>query len=181
MVIEQEVEESIPVIEVVDTNLGEVVAENIEKKIIFMSGNTDLTEKQFLNYYAAQLSELVKNENIYFNISDDNGCAAMLQQVFNRLLEDKSRVNVFHMGIRPKNIAANFILIGGFTSLEERDAGMTLSSNLDYHIVISGKGRTLVERNICRRNTPEYDYNKHWLMGNRQFWNLFKKQEEQVK
>jgi hypothetical protein len=171
---EQEVQEILKE-NISDPSVGTVKPEDIQKRVIFMSGNTDLTEKQFLNYYAVQVSELVKDPNIYFNISDDNGCAAMLQQVFDRLLEDKTRVNVFHMGNAPKNIAANFVLIGGFTSLEERDAGMTLSSNLDYHVVLSGKGRTLVERNICRRNSPEYDFNQHWLMGNRQFWNLFKK------
>ena len=174
MVIEQELKQGNPE----TVNAGSEVVINENKKVIFMSGNTNLTEKQFLNYYAVQISELVKDPNIYFNISDDNGCAVMLQQIFDRLLEDKSRVNVFHTGKTPKNIAANFILIGGFTSLEERDAGMTLSSNLDYHIIIPGTGRTLVERNIFRRNTPEYNYNQHWLKGNRQFWNLFKKQEE---
>jgi len=151
-----------------------------ERRVIFISGNTDLDEKQFMTYYAYQISELLKNKNIFFNLSDDDGCSAMLQSMFAKMIDDKSRVNVFHMGNSLKNLfSGEFVTVGYFNTLEERNAAMTLSSNMDYHIILEGKGKSAVEKNICRRNTPEYNYMKHWVVGNRRFWDMFKGEEKQ--
>lgn len=154
----------------------------IERKVVFISGNTDLNEKKFLEYYAYPLAELANDESYYFNISDDDGCSAMLQSLFNKLVVNKDRINVFYLGVQPKNLISNeFVTIGGFRTLEERNAGMTMSSNMDFHIILSGTGRSAVEANICRRNAPEYDYMKHWVIGNQPFWNLFHKQDNKQK
>ena len=145
------------------------------KQVVFISGNTDMNDKQFMTYYAPQIMELANDPNVEFNIGDDEGCALMVQMLLSKPDKfDKSRVNIFYMGDKIRNIVhKDYITIGGFQTLEERNAGMTLSSNLDYHIILEGKGRTMVGDNICRRNSPEYNYGKHFFTGNTPFWKLF--------
>lgn len=145
-----------------------------EHKSIFISGNTDLSDKQFIQYYLPILSELVKDENLYFNISDDDGCAEMVQVYLNKVLKDRNKVNIYCIGEKPKHyLSENFLCLSGFKTLEERNAAMTFTSNLDLHIIISGKGRSAIEDNLCRRNEPEYNYLKHYLNGNSRFWQMF--------
>ena len=55
------------------------MTENNEYKSIFISGNNDLSEKKFIEYYLPIITELAKDDNIYFNISDDDGCSEMTQ------------------------------------------------------------------------------------------------------
>ena len=45
---------------------------NKEKVSVFISGNRDLSEKDFITYYLPYLHELTSNENVIFNISDDD-------------------------------------------------------------------------------------------------------------
>ena len=68
------------------------------------------------------------------------------------------------------------IQIVGFKTLEERDAAMTLLSNKDLHVILSGTGKSAVEKNILRRVTPKYDYEKfNTNEYNVMFWkDLFK-------
>lgn len=158
-----------------------MVFEEQPKKVVFISGNTDLNDKKFLTYYGYQIAELAKLDNYYFNISDEDGCSAMLQSLFDKLITDKSRVNIFYIGTQPKNLLnKEFVTIGGFRTLEERNAGMTMSSNMDYHVALEGVGKSAVLSNICRRHMPEYDYMKHWVTGNQPFWNLFTQKEDKV-
>ena len=42
------------------------MTENNEYKSIFISGNNDLSEKQFIQYYLPIITELIKDDNIYF-------------------------------------------------------------------------------------------------------------------
>ena len=51
-----------------------------ERTVVFVSGNTDMNDKKFMQYYAYQLAEMAKNiDNLYINISDDDGCDLMVQ------------------------------------------------------------------------------------------------------
>lgn len=142
-------------------------------KSIFISGNLDLSEKQFIQYYMPIITELAKDENTYFNVSDDEGCSEMVQILLNKILVNRNNVNVFCIGSTPKHyISENFLCFSGFKTLEERNAAMTFSSNLDLHIVLNGKGSNAVKDNICRRQSPEYNYMKHY-MSNFGFWQMF--------
>lgn len=141
--------------------------------IIHISGNKDITDKDFMMYYLPFLTELVKNSNTLFNISDEPGCSEYCQIFFNKILteEDKSRVNIFGMDFTPKiYLSDQFLYIGEFKTLEERNAAMTVSSTQDLHIILEGQGRSEVEKNILRRFTPKYDYTKFIKDGNRSFW-----------
>ena len=53
---------------------------------------------------------------------------------------------------------------------------MTLLSNKDLHVILSGTGKSAVEKNILRRVTPKYDYEKfNTPEYNVMFWkDLFK-------
>jgi len=145
-----------------------------EPIVVFVSGNVDLTDKQFMDYYMYQLAEVAKNEEYHFNISDDNGCSAMTQLLLEKTIKNKNQVSVYCIGNDPVNyVNPEFLLFSGFRTIEERNAAMTLSSTTDYHVVIPGKGRGAVEDNIIRRNEPEYNYMKHYLSGNVGFWQLF--------
>jgi len=143
-------------------------------KSVFISGNLDLTDKQFIQYYLPIITELVKDENIYFNVSDDDGCSEMTQVLLNKLLEKKSRVSVYCVGGNPKHfVSSEFVCFTGFKTLEERNAAMTFASNMDLHVILPGKGRSSIEDNLCRRNEPEYNYLKHYINGNAGFWQMF--------
>lgn len=145
-----------------------------EIKSIFISGNLDLSEKQFMQYYFPVISELAKENTVYFNISDDDGCAEMTQILLNTILKDKFKVSVYCVGDNPKHfISPDFLCFTGFKTVEERNAAMTYASTMDLHVILSGKGRSMVEHNLCRRNEPNYDYAKHYLNGNSRFWQMF--------
>lgn len=145
-----------------------------EIKSIFISGNLDLSEKQFMQYYLPVISELAKESIIYFNVSDDEGCAAMTQVLLNSILKDKFKVSVYCVGDNPKHFVSNeFLCFTGFKTVEERNAAMTFASNMDLHVILPGKGRSSVEDNLCRRNEPEYNYIKHYINGKTEFWQMF--------
>lgn len=153
--------------------------ENNQKNSVFISGNIDLNEKLFIQYYMPYLTELVKDENTYFNISDDSGCSEMVQVLLDKTVTDKSRINIFCIGEYPRiKVSEESVCFWGFKTLEERNAAMTLSSNLDLHIIFPGKGKSMVEKNLNRRYSPHYDYFKHYVNGNTQFWQMFFNAEE---
>ena len=148
--------------------------EKKEYKSIFISGNTDLSEKQFIQYYLPVITELAKEDDIYFNISDESGCSEMVQVYLNKTLKDRNKVNIYCVGDKPQHyLSENFLCFNGFKTLEERNAAMTFASNMDLHIIIPGKGRSAIEDNLCRRNEPEYNYIKHYINGKTEFWQMF--------
>ena len=148
-------------------------------KVVFVSGNTDINEKDFMNFYYPILSDLLQNQkNLYFVLSDDEGCAEITQLLIKTNLKEKKNVSIFGMGEDPKvYIDQDFVYVGGFKTLEERDAAMTMLSNMDLHIVLEGKGRSAVEHNILRRNEPKYDYDK-FILSNTPFWSTIYKKEQ---
>ena len=150
-------------------------------KTIFISGIETISLDQFNLYYRPRLLELCKNPEINFNISDDTGCSALVQDLLIKTLpeEQLKRVVVFCLHSPQYVLSEGFHLVGGFNTLEERNAAMTVTSDADYHIILSGRGKSAVENNICRRNSPEYDFSKFLLKGNFEFWSLMFKQEEE--
>ena len=143
-------------------------------KSVFISGNLDLSDKQFIQYYLPIITELAKEDNIYFNVSDDDGCSEMVQILLNNLLKDKFKVSVYCVGDNPKHfVCSDFLCFTGFRTLEERNAAMTFASTTDLHIILPGKGNSAVKDNLCRRNEPEYNYIKHYINGNTGFWQMF--------
>lgn len=150
------------------------MTENNEYKSIFISGNNDLSEKQFIQYYLPIITELAKDDNIYFNISDDDGCSEMTQILLNSIIKNKNKVSVYCIGDTPKHyISDSFLCFYGFKTMEERNAAMTFASTTDLHIILPGKGNSAVKDNLCRRNEPEYDFMKYFLNGNTGFWQMF--------
>ena len=150
------------------------MTENNEYKSIFISGNNDLSEKQFIQYYLPIITELIKDDNIYFNISDDDGCSEMTQILLNSNIKNKNKVSVYCIGDTPKHYVSNrFLCFSGFKTIEERNAAMTFASTTDLHVIIPGKGNSAVKDNLCRRNEPEYNYMKHFINGNTGFWQMF--------
>ena len=150
------------------------MTENNEYKSIFISGNNDLSEKQFIQYYLPIITELIKDDNIYFNISDDDGCSEMTQILLNSNIKNKNKVSVYCIGDTPKHyVSDRFLCFSGFKTIEERNAAMTFASTTDLHVIIPGKGNSAVKDNLCRRNEPEYNYMKHYLNGNSRFWQMF--------
>ena len=143
---------------------------NENYNVIFISGNTDISEKDFMQYYLPVLAELSKSEEkIYYVLSDDEGCSEITQLFLKSNLKDKSVVSIFGCGIDPKvYIDPDFVYVG--------DAAMTLLSNRDLHVILNGTGKSTVEKNILRRVTPKYDYEKfNTNEYNVMFWkDLFK-------
>jgi len=144
---------------------------NNEERSIFISGNTDLSEKQFIQYYLPLLKTLIDDETVTFRLADDTECSKMCIKTFEQFLKNKKRVIIYSTQRQiPTNIPSGYNFIGGFKTMEERDAAMTITSDSDIHIILSGKGRTSVEKNLIRRNTPEYPYAKYIATGYREFW-----------
>lgn len=145
-----------------------------QTKSIFISGNLDLTEKQFIQYYLPVITELAKDENMYFNISDDDGCALFTQILLNKIVTDPLKVHIYCVGDKPKHFLSDkFLCFAGFKTLEERNAAMSFATNMDLHVIFPGKGRSSIEDNLCRRNEPEYNYMKHYINGKTEFWQMF--------
>ena len=143
-----------------ETTDANKVKEN--KIVVFISGNTDISEKDYMQYYMPLLQALQQVEDkIYYVMSDDTGAAELTQMFLSKALKDKTVVSIFGTGETPNMyLDKDYIYIGGFKTLEERDAAMTVSSNKDLHIVLGGKGNGAIKNNICRRLTPKYDYKK---------------------
>lgn len=141
---------------------------------VFISGNLDLSDKKFIQYYMPIITELSENENVYFNISDDIGCSEMVQVLLKGVLKNKNNVNIYCIGDKPKIYLDDaFLCFSGFKTLEERNAAMTFATDMDLHIVLPGKGKSAVKDNLCRRNEPEYNYIKHYVTGKTEFWQMF--------
>lgn len=158
---------------------NEITSENQNIKSVFISGNLDLSDKQFMQYYMPILTELAKEDFVYFNLSDDEGCSEMSQILLNKLLIDRNRVTIYCIGDTPKHyVSENFVCFHGFKTLEERNAAMTLASNNDLHVILPGKGSSSIKDNLCRRNEPLYNYMKHYIKGNTRFWQIFFQSED---
>lgn len=120
----------------------------------FISGHRDITKEEFeINYEPLINYALHKTENAKFVIGDYYGCDIMSQ---NYLIDvvgiDPSRVTVYHMFEKPRNINEKITnLVGGFESDEERDTAMTNASFEDIALVRDHKKLSGTGQNILRR------------------------------
>lgn len=149
---------------------------------IFISGITNISEKQFMEFYYPILDFIVKQEeDPIIEMSDDDGVALLSQLYFKSVLDKlkNGQIIIFGLGEQPKNfVSEKYIYIGGFTSVEERDAAMTYTTNRDVHIILEGEEKQTVIDNIIRRNTPLYDFNRFIKNGNHYFWDEIEKQKQ---
>lgn len=144
-----------------------------EQTAVFISGNNDLTEKQFIQYYLPILKMMIDDENTVFRISDDTECSNLCIKTFEQFLKNKKRVIIYSTSkLPPKDLPSGYGFIGGFLTMEERDAAMTITSDTDLHIVLQGEGKSSVTKNILRRYTPEYNYAKFIATGQKEFWQV---------
>lgn len=148
-----------------------------DKKLsIFISGVIDLPKEKFDKYYVPILTSILKehpNTNVY--VSDDQGVSLYVQNFF---VEHELKLNnlcIFCIGDFPRvRQSKSFKFIGGFRTIEERNAAMTATSDMDLHIIIDGKNVEDIKQNLVRRNMVEYDFSQYLSdKYNKPFWELF--------
>jgi hypothetical protein len=115
-------------------------------RVAFVSGHLDLTESEFEEHYVPALDRALAAGDS-FVIGDARGADLLAQ----RYLQARSaRVTVHHMFTAPRN-NAGFPTVGGFTTDDERDRGMTTGSDYDIAWVRPGRTRSGTARNLTRR------------------------------
>lgn len=116
-------------------------------KTAFISGHLDLEYHEFFKHYVPQIQAAMELGHS-FVVGDARGTDAMAQQY----LAEKGypAVAVFHMFENPRH-NAGFRMVGGFTSDNERDSGMTMASNYDIAWVRPGREKSGTAKNIARR------------------------------
>ncbi len=126
------------------------------KKIAFISGHRDITDREFRTHYRAPILEHAK-QGYSFIVGDCSGVDAMAQEFLADIdyilgTEDfVVMVTIYHMLDYPRN-TVGFPAIGGFKSDKERDTAMTNASDVDIAWVRPGKESSGTAQNIERRN-----------------------------
>lgn len=144
--------------------------------IIFISGYVDITVKDFMKYYAPFIKNMV-DQGCSFVLGDADGVDALSQILLKKLIpvEEHSRVKVFYKGDNPQNyMSTGFVAFGGFVSHEEASVAMTLCSKEDLAHIEYGRETSVTAKNILRRFTKDFPYNK-WINAkhrNVDFWNI---------
>jgi hypothetical protein len=116
----------------------------------FISGHRDITKDEFELYRATIKDAIENDQDVEFVVGDYEGVDIMAQEYLKEL--NYNKVTVYHMFTSPRNIASdNFMLRGGFTSDEERDAAMTRDSDMDIAFLRKGKRNSGTAQNIIRR------------------------------
>ncbi|QGR53951.1 hypothetical protein [Moumouvirus maliensis] len=108
--------------------------------IYFISGHTDLTIQQFDQLYKNIIIEAATNPNNQFIMGNAPGVDYMAQRLLVDILGNNAynRVTVFHRGDDPGIIADPKLKTkGGFKSHNEKDAAMTMASDIDIAFVRS--------------------------------------------
>lgn len=151
-------------------------------KTYFISGPTNYDVKWFIRDYIP-LIKTALDENAYFIIGDKDGVDAMAQSYIAQHLKDddpKGRVKIFFKGNEPINfLNNNFMAVPHFKSNEEANAAMTLCSDEDIVCLEEGYWNSECAKNICRRYTPNYNFNKFFSNKdcNIAFWESIFKSE----
>lgn len=128
---------------------------NETHRVYFISGHRDITQDEFDWYYLPILDKLCDDPNCTFVVGDYYGVDAMAQEVLSEMV-DPSRVTVYHMFEKPRNLANDkFNLKGGYQTDDERDAAMTHDSTDDIAWIRKGKEKSGTAQNILRRYTFE--------------------------
>jgi hypothetical protein len=121
----------------------------------FISGHRDITETEFEINYASKLDAIITNNpEARFVVGDYQGVDIMAQNYLLDVLNiDPSRITVYHMFDKPRNVNPKVTnLIGGFLNDEERDSEMTRASVEDIAVVRDYNKLSGTAINILRRN-----------------------------
>lgn len=153
----------------------------MEKKTYFISGSSKYDVRAFYRDYIPMLDEALK-DGAHFLVGDGDGVDAMAQSYLKQKLkeEDHGRVKVFFKGDTPQNfLSLKFMAIADFVSHEEAAVAMTLCSDEDIACLEEGYWNTLTAKNILRRYTPKFNFNRFADAKDRhpKFWDLIFKQK----
>ena len=123
-------------------------------KTYFISGHRDITNEEFEINYQPVLNNVVSEvEDCLFVVGDYQGVDIMAQNYLIEVLQvDPSRITVYHMLEKPRNINEKIKnTIGGFKTDEERDKAMTNASFEDIAFVRDNTKISGTAQNILRR------------------------------
>lgn len=123
------------------------------KKIYFISGHRDITEKEFNEWYVPVLSKIIQsNEDYHFVVGDCEGVDSMAQNWLRDNLKCHAKVTVYHMFEKPRYLASMlFNTSGGYKDDISRDSAMTNVSNEDIAFIKKGRWTSGTAQNILRR------------------------------
>lgn len=143
-------------------------------KTYFISGHSNISESDFALLYLPLIKMAVENGS-YFVVGDCGGVDTMAQMLIAAVLpkDQHNRVKVFFKGDVPQNfMSPDFTAIGNFVSHEEASVAMTFCSDEDIACLDKTKWASETAKNILRRYTPKYDFEK-WATAknkNDEFW-----------
>lgn len=121
-----------------------------------ISGHLDLTPEEFQEHYAERIFEAMKAGHDLI-VGDARGADTLAQEFMTLNYGfSESRVSVFHMFDKPRNLVCNqFDTVEGFKSDEQRDFEMTMQSTYDIAWVRPGREKSGTAKNIERRNIKD--------------------------
>lgn len=121
-----------------------------EKKIYFIFGHLDLTEKEFDEYYKPKIDDALKDRQSHFIVCDAKGADYLAQKYLELLGIEKHRVLIYHMYDKPR-FETFYPTRGGFTSDKERDCSATVDSTHDIAWVKKGREKSGTAKSLMRR------------------------------
>lgn len=126
-----------------------------DKKIIFISGHGDLTDKEFDEFYKNKINEHIALNNTFI-ICDFKGADTKAQNYLKQL--NYKKVIIVNMFENPRYKAdSEWKSVNGFKTDEERDTYCPLNSSEDILFIRKGKEKSGTAANLKRR------INKSWI------------------
>nr|DAN43748.1 MAG TPA: YspA [Caudoviricetes sp.] len=122
----------------------------------FISGHRDITEEEFKKYYIPAIYSAYYEDLDFagFVVGDYEGVDKMAMDYITKNLP--CELIIFHMFENPRNTPedeSRVIYVGNYTTDEERDAAMTMASDIDIAFVREGRWDSGTAQNIKRRHT----------------------------
>lgn len=119
----------------------------------FISGHRNLTEEEFDFYYIPLIQNaLSETSNAMFVVGDCCGCDIIAQNYLVNILDDLSKITVYHTGNEPRNINMQIVNFkGGFETDRDKDIAMTKASFKDIAVVRDSEVFSGTGENILRR------------------------------
>ncbi len=99
--------------------------------IYFIFGPLDISIDDFTLHYKSKITEAAKEKDSKFVLGDANGADTMSNLLLSTLVDNKTRVVIYHMFDKPRNNAGNFPTRGGFKNDNSRDDEMSKISHRD--------------------------------------------------
>lgn len=131
--------------------------------IYFVSGHRNLSEEDFMQYYARMIENIVESD-IYaeFVVGDCQGGDKMAAEYI--AYNTDCKLTIYHMFEKPRfrltsllneihlDESDNIYYKGGYKSDEERDTAMTKDSDFDIAFITAGRIKSGTGQNILRRH-----------------------------